>query len=69
MKKIRVDFVAHYSVVVAINECENVYDKAVELAESYVANSPSVRPSWEVEGDGVDDADADADVDVEEMAE
>ena len=46
-----------------------MYDKAVELAESYVENSPSVRPSWEVEGDGVDDAEADADVDVEEKAD
>lgn len=69
MKKVRVDFVAHYSVVVAMKEGEDIYDKAVELAESYVKNSPSVRPSWEVEDDGVDDAEADADVDVEEMAD
>lgn len=67
MKKIRVDFVAHQSVVVAVKETEDMYEVAEQIAQVYIENSPSVHPTWEVEDGGVDDADEDADVDVAEM--
>lgn len=66
MKKIRVDFVAHTSVVVQVKECDDMYDKAAELAEQYIQGNPSIETVWEVEGDGVDDAEEDACVDVKE---
>lgn len=67
MKKVRVDFVAHQSVVVAVKETEDMYEVAEQVAQSYIENNPSVHPTWEIEDGGVDDADADADADVEEM--
>jgi hypothetical protein len=66
MKKIRVDFVARCSVVVQVNECDDMYDNAVELAEQYIQGNPEIRPMWEVEDDGVDDADDEDCVDVKE---
>lgn len=66
MKKIRVDFVAHSSVVVQVKECDDMYDKAIELAEQYIQGNPSIETVWEFEGDGVDDAEEDADVDIKE---
>lgn len=69
MKKIRVDFVAHHSVVVAVKETEDMYEVAEQVAQSYIEDNPSVHPTWEVEDGGVDDAYEDADVDVEEMFE
>ena len=56
MKKIRVDFVAHSSVVVQVKEGDDMYDKAIELAEQYIQGNPQIETVWEVEGDGVDDA-------------
>ena len=67
MKKIRVDFVAHQSVVVAVKETEDMYEVAEQVAQSYIEHNPSVHPIWEVEDGGVDDAEEDADIDVEEM--
>ena len=66
MKKIRVDFVAHCSVVVQVKECGDMYDNAAELAEQYMQGNPAIRPEWEVEGDGVDDAGDEDCVDVKE---
>ena len=66
MKKIRVDFVAHSSVVVQVKEGDDMYDKAIELAEQYIQGNPSIETEWEFEGGGVDEAEEDACVDVEE---
>ena len=66
MKKIRVDFVAHCSVVVQVKECGDMYDNAVKLAEQYMQGNPAIRPEWEVEDDGVDDAGDEDFVDVKE---
>lgn len=63
-KKIRVDFSAHYSVVVELNESEEMYDEAVELAEQYVQGNPAIIAAWEADDDGVSDADDEDDVDV-----
>ena len=66
MKNVRVDFVAHCSVVVQVKECADMYDNAIELAEQYVQGSPAIRPEWEVEDGGVDDASDEDCVDVKE---
>lgn len=66
MKKIRVDFVAHRSVVVQVKECGDMYDNAVELAEQYIQGNPAIVPEWEVEDGGVDDAYDEDYVDVKE---
>lgn len=64
MKKIRVDFVAHCSVVVQVKEGDYMYYDAAELAEQYIQGNPSIRPEWEVEDGGIDDADEEDTVDV-----
>ena len=64
MKKIRVDFVAHCSVVVQVKEGGYMYDDAAELAEQYIQGNPSIRPEWEVEDGGIDDADEEDRVDI-----
>ena len=69
MKKVRVDFVAHYSVVVAVNECDDMYEVAENLAQSYIDSNHSVKPTWEVEDGGIGDADVNDDVDVEQKEE
>ena len=56
MKKIRVDFVAHCSVVVQVKECDDMYDKAAELAEQYIQGNPAIETEWEIEDGGVNDA-------------
>lgn len=66
MKKIRVDFVAHSSVVVQVKECDDMYDKAIELAEQYIQGNPKIETVWEFEDGGVDDAEKEECVDVEE---
>lgn len=66
MKKVRVDFVAHYSVVVQVKECDDMYDKAAELAEQYIQGNPAIETVWEVEDGGVDDAGEEENVDVKE---
>ena len=66
MKKVRVDFVAHYSVVVQVKECDDMYDKAAELAEQYIQGNPAIKTEWEVEDSGVDDAGEEESVDVKE---
>ena len=66
MKKIRVDFVAHCSVVVQVKECDDMYDKAAELAEQYIQGNPAIKTEWEVEGDGVNDAGDEDFVDVKQ---
>ena len=65
-KKIRVDFSAHCSVVVELNESEDMYNKAIELAEQYIQGNPAIRPEWEVDDDGVDNASDEDCVDVKE---
>lgn len=55
MKKVRCDFCAQLSVVVAIpDDAED--DSAVEIAEEYLKRR-SVKPQWELEDGGVSDAD------------
>ena len=56
-KKVRVDFSAHYSVVVEVEDEESYYDRAAELAEEYIQGNPAIRPEWELDDGGVDDAD------------
>ena len=56
MKKIRVDFVAHISVVVDVNESEDAYEVAEELAQTYVDCNPSIKAKWQIEDGGINDA-------------
>ena len=63
-KKIRVDFVSHASIVVELEDCDDIYDKAARIAEEYINGNPICRPTFEVEDDGVDDADESDEVDV-----
>ena len=56
VKKVRVDFSAHYSVVVAVEDSYDYYDKAANIAEKYM-NGNSVYPMWDVDDDGVYDVD------------
>ena len=65
-KKVRVDFSAHCSIVVAVEESDDYLDQAAQLAEKYVDGNPSINPDWEIDDDGVDDAEEDAEVDVEQ---
>ena len=65
-KKIRVDFSAHCSVVVAIDECDDMESKAIELAENYIQGNPCIRAGWEVDDDGVSDADNEDYIDITE---
>ena len=57
MKKVRVDFSAHISVVVEVKDGDSYLDRAVELAECYVEGNPSITPSWELDDGGVEDVD------------
>ena len=66
MKKIRVDLTAHTSIVVGVNECDDMYDKAAEIAESFIQGNPSFDAYWEVDDGGVDDADENDEVSVYE---
>lgn len=58
-KKVRVDFSAHCSVVVAVDDTDDMYDEAVRIAEEYVEGNPSIRTNWEVDDGGFDDVDDD----------
>lgn len=67
MKKVRVDFSAHMSVVVAVKDGDDYLDRAIETAEEAVNEigfSQSAR--WEVDDGGVDDADDTSEVDITE---
>lgn len=55
MKKVRCDFSAHTSVVVAIPDDAD-YDDAAKIAEEYMQTN-SITPIWELDDEGVDDAD------------
>lgn len=63
-KKLRVDFSAHCSVVIELNEGDGMYDEAIELAEQYIHGNPNIRATWEADDDGVSDADEEEYVDV-----
>ena len=67
MKKVRVDFSAHMSVVVAVKDGDDYLDRATELAEEAV-NELRFRQSayWEVDDGGVDDANDTDEVDIKE---
>ena len=65
MKKVRVDFVAHCSVVVEVEEGDCMYDDAVDLASEFVSYSSTIKPVWEVEDGGVSDADDVSDLDID----
>lgn len=67
MKKVRVDFSAHMSVVVAVKDGDDYLDRATELAEEAV-NELGFRQSatWEVDDGGVDDANDTDEVDITE---
>lgn len=67
MKKVRVDFSAHMSVVVAVKDGDDYLDRAIETAENAV-NELRFRQSatWEVDDGGVDDADDMDEVDITE---
>lgn len=54
-KKMRVDFSAHYSVVVAVEECDDMESKAIELAEQYIQGG-KIDADWEMDEGGVSDA-------------
>ena len=56
-KKIRVDFSAHCSVVVSVEEGDEMYDEAVSIAENYVQGNSSIEATWELDDDGVEDVD------------
>lgn len=63
-KKLRVDFSAHCSVVIELNESDGMYDEAIELAEQYIQGNPNIKASWEADDDGVSGADEEEYVDV-----
>lgn len=67
MKKVRVDFSAHMSVVVGVKDGDDYLDRAIETAENAV-NELRFRQSatWEVDDGGVDDADDMDEVDITE---
>lgn len=65
MKKVRVDFVAHMSLVVAVEDGVDYLNRAVDVALEHVYDA-DYTPVWEVEDDGVDDAKETDDVDVTE---
>ena len=48
MRKVIVDFVAHRSVVVALNDDDDD-DKAIEIAEDYINYRHNECPTWEFE--------------------
>ena len=56
MKKIRCDFTAHTSIVVAIPDDAEL-DDAIEIAEEQMKTN-SVTPLWEFDDEGVDEVDA-----------
>lgn len=55
MKKVRCDFSAHTSIVVAIPD-EAELDDAIEIAEEYM-KTKGVTPVWELDDSGVDEVD------------
>ena len=55
MKKVRCDFSAHTSVVVAIPDNAD-YDDAATIAEEYMRTN-RITPIWELDDEGIDDAD------------
>lgn len=55
MKKVRCDFSAHTSIVVAIPD-EAELDDAIEIAEEYM-KTKGVTPVWELDDGGVDEVD------------
>ena len=56
-KKIRLDFSAHVSVVVAVDDEEDMMeDKALEIAEDYLATRGCI-PTWELDDGGIDEVD------------
>lgn len=55
MKKVRCDFSAHTSIVVAIPD-EAELDDAIEIAEEYI-KTKGVTPVWELDDGGVDEVD------------
>ena len=65
MKKVRVDFSAHISVVVAVKDGDDYLDRAVETAEKSI-NEVGFSAIWEVDDDGVDDANDTDEVDIME---
>lgn len=56
MKKVRCDFSAHTSIVVAVRDDAEL-DDAIEIAEDYMRTN-SVSPLWELDDEGVDEVDA-----------
>lgn len=54
-RKIRLDFVAHYSVVVEVPDDENSEENAITVAEDYM-NSNGLYFTWELEDGGIEDA-------------
>ena len=67
MKKVRVDFSAHMSVVVAVKDGDDYLDRAAEIAKVAV-NEQCFRQGtiWEVDDGGVDDANNSDEVDITE---
>lgn len=67
MKKVRVDFSAHMSVVVAVKDGDDYLGRAAKIAEEAVIDYGFVRgATWEVDDGGVDDADDTDEVDIKE---
>lgn len=68
MKKVRVDFSAHVSVVVAVKDGDDYWDRAIELAEARINGGSYITRDvyWEVDDDGVDDADETDEIDFKE---
>lgn len=59
----RVDLVSHYTVVVNASSEE----KAIELAEKYANESPTVIPYFEFEDGGIEETELDAEITEEEL--
>lgn len=57
-KKFRLDFSAHTSVVVAVNDCDEelMEEEAIRIAQEHL-HRRGVEASWELDDGGLDDAD------------
>ena len=62
MRKVIVDFVAHRSVVVALND-EDDDDLAIELAQEYANYNNPYSPTWDYEGCDATDNDGEINAD------
>ena len=67
MRNVRVYFSAHISIVARVEDGDDYFDRAAELAEDYLNGNPSIHPVWEIDDDGIEDEHADENAEVVEQ--